>query len=294
MTAAELFYTHLSSGITTVCRAWDVTRTDGAILGFTDHDVDLSFDGVTYLAGGGMTARTFEQSTGLAVDNSEAIGVLSDQSITEEDINGGRFDAAPVRFWQVNWKDPSQRVLIFRGTLGEIERSSVGFRAELRGLSEALNRERGHVFQAACSAVLGDKRCKLNTDDVAYSVVASVEQVVGGGVITFSDLGVFADRWFERGAFEVVSGDASGFTTVIKNDRSVDGARQIELWDPVPRNLRVSDSVRLIAGCDKRIETCRSKFSNTLNFRGFPSIPGDDWLVSYPKSGGDNDGGSLR
>nr|WP_325048889.1 phage BR0599 family protein [Rhodophyticola porphyridii] len=52
--------------------------------------------------------------------------------------------------------------------------------------------------------------------------------------------------------------------------------------------------IRLEAGCDKRMETCRLKFNNLLNFRGFPDIPGDDWLMSYPARTNARDGGSRR
>jgi len=41
---------HLETGFTTVCRCWSILRTDGVKLGFTDHDVDLVFDGLTYRA----------------------------------------------------------------------------------------------------------------------------------------------------------------------------------------------------------------------------------------------------
>ncbi|MDE5056044.1 phage BR0599 family protein [Wolbachia endosymbiont of Drosophila bicornuta] len=30
----------------------------------------------------------------------------------------------------------------------------------------------------------------------------------------------------------------------------------------------------ILAGCDKTFPTCRSKFNNTVNFRGEPYIPG--------------------
>ena len=53
------------------------------------------------------------------------------------------------------------------------------------------------------------------------------------------------------------------------------------------------DMVRIEAGCDRRAETCRLKFNNFLNFRGFPHIPGEDWVMSYPVSSARNDGGSL-
>ncbi|NQZ73937.1 MAG: DUF2163 domain-containing protein, partial [Dinoroseobacter sp.] len=77
---------HLKTGLTTVCRAWALTRKDGTVLGFTDHDRDLTFDGIVFRAGGGMTARAVESGNGLAVDNSEAQGVLNHSSIRAEDI----------------------------------------------------------------------------------------------------------------------------------------------------------------------------------------------------------------
>lgn len=42
--------------------------------------------------------------------------------------------------------------------------------------------------------------------------------------------------------------------------------------------------------CDQRFETCRDLFSNTENFRGFPHMPGNDFVLSGPAASG-NDGG---
>ena len=99
---ANLF-AHLSTGVTTLCRCWRLTRADGRVHGFTDHDGDLGFDGTLFHAGAGLSARTLEQTTGLAVDNSEALGVLSDVGVREADILAGRFDGAEVLCWRVNW-----------------------------------------------------------------------------------------------------------------------------------------------------------------------------------------------
>ena len=41
------------------------------------------------------------------------------------------------------------------------------------------------------------------------------------------------------------------------------------------------------------METCRLKFNNFMNFRGFPHVPGEDWLMAYPGEGQPLDGGSL-
>ena len=91
----------------------------------------------------------------------------------------------------------------------------------------------------------------------------------------------FAPRWFERGVLKVEQGKAAGLSALIKNDR-VPGAgrRELVLWEAPAIALQPGDRVRLIAGCDKRGATCRLKFDNYLNFRGFPHLPAEDWLMA--------------
>jgi len=291
--SAAALYAHLEGGATTVCRAWTVVRTDGTVLGFTDHDRDLVIEGVTCRADTGMTARALQQTTGLAVDNSEAVGALSDASVTEADLLAGRYDGAEVRAWLVNWAEPEERVEQFRGSLGEIVRAGGSFRAELRGLSDALNRPQGFAYQSNCSAVLGDSRCRFDSSQPGYFVTRAVETVEEGRSFRFATFAGFDDRWFEYGRFEVMSGAAAGLVGVVRTDRQEGAGRRIDLWQAIPAGIAAGDSVRIIAGCDKAAATCRAKFANFLNFRGFPHIPGEDWLASYPVSGSTKTGGSL-
>lgn len=293
MSAAALS-AHLKTGVTTVCRAWTVTRRDGVVLGFTDHDRDLAFDGITFRASTGLTARALEQSTGLAVDNAEAIGALSDTSIREADIAAGLYDGAGVRSWLVNWADVSERRQTFKGSIGEIERQGPGFRAELRGLAEALNQPKAVVYQKPCAAVLGDKRCKVETLEPGMSLETTLVAVEGGTVLTCPAAPVFPMGWFARGRVTVLDGAGRGAVGIVKRDRDVAGQRVIDLWEMLSAGLAPGDRVRVEPGCDKRLQTCRDKFDNLPNFRGFPDIPGEDWLVSYPVRAGVNDGGSLR
>ncbi|MEY8838991.1 DUF2163 domain-containing protein, partial [Cribrihabitans sp. XS_ASV171] len=153
------FRAHVESGVTTLCRAWAIRRADGVQHGFTDHDRDLTFDGVTFRADSGLTALTLDQSTGLSVDNTEALGALSDAGLSDAEIEAGRLDGAEVLAWLVNWAAPEQRWLKFRGHIGELRRSGGAFQAELRGLTDALNRPLGRVYQKPCTAVLGDGAC---------------------------------------------------------------------------------------------------------------------------------------
>jgi len=287
------FQAHLDTGITSVCRCWAVVRRDGMSYGFTDHDQALAFEGIDFKADSGLTAKALQQTSGLAVDNTEALGALTDAAITEEDIAAGRFDGAEVRAWLVNWADLSQRTLQFRGTIGELQRSGGAFQAELRGLTEALNQPQGRVYQKPCMAVLGDADCRFAFDVPGYVTELAIETVEEARLFRFAAFGGFDARWFESGRFVVLSGAATGLVGVVKNDRQTAEHREIELWEALRAEIATGDLVRIEAGCDKRAKTCRLKFQNLLNFRGFPDIPGEDWLMSYPTSGGVNTGGSL-
>lgn len=285
---------HLQSGVTTVCRAWAITRGDGATFGFTDHDRNLDFDGIIFKADTGLTASALQQATGLSVDNSEALGALSDAAVTDADIEAGRFDGADVRAWLVNWADVAQRHLLFRGTIGELRRGNGAFNAELRGLTEALNRPLGRVYQKPCTAVLGDATCRFDTHQPGYAADLVVEQVEARSRFRFAGLTGFGPGWFERGVLIGQSGACSGLRGLIKRDLFEDGARVIELWAPMRAEIAPGDAIRLVAGCDKRMETCRLKFDNLVNFQGFPDVPGESWLMVQPGQAGALSGGSRR
>ena len=293
MTGRQDLLDHLGQGATTVCRAWMVQRRDGVTYGFTDHDRDFAFDGVTFKASTGMTARVLQQTTGLSVDNSEAIGALSDAAIDEADLAAGRFDGAEVRSWLVNWANTGQRIEQFRGNFGEITRSAGAFRAELRGLTDRLNQPQGRVYQRSCAAVLGDARCGVDLAQPGYRATGVIAGFDAMGRMQFAGVGGFDDRWFERGRMVVQSGAAQGLVGMIKSDRVAGLGRVVDLWHALGAALVVGDAVQLEAGCDRMAQTCRGKFANFLNFQGFPHIPGEDWLTSYPVSTRPNDGGSL-
>lgn len=292
MKLSEEMQAHLASGVTTLCRCWSLTRTDGVRMGFTDHDGDLVFGGMRYGAQTGLTAMALQQGTGLSVDNTEAMGALSDAAISEADIEAGRYDGAQVECWLVNWADVSQRTLQFRGSIGELRRSGGAFEAELLGLTDLLNRPQGRVFQKPCGAVLGDVACGVDLDRPGYQVQAVVRSVQETR-IGFDLLDGFEEGWFQRGVLEVLDGPATGLRGMIKKDALVPDSRQVTLWAQLRADLSVGDTVRLTAGCDKRMETCRFKFKNLLNFQGFPDIPGNDWTVAVPSSASAT-GGSRR
>ena len=75
MSVAEL-YAHLATGQTHVAQCWSIRRRDGVVYGFTDHDRMLAFDGIDFVADSGMSAKALSSTTGLSVNNTEALGLL--------------------------------------------------------------------------------------------------------------------------------------------------------------------------------------------------------------------------
>jgi uncharacterized phage protein (TIGR02218 family) len=289
--SADALYAHLATGCTTVCHLWQVTRTDGTVMGFTDHDSSIVLDGVTFRAETGLTAQALQQTTGLAVDNTEAVGALSSVAIAEGDIAAGRFDDAAVVAWLVNWQDLTQRICLFRGHFGEITHGDGVFGVELRGLTDKLNQPQGRTFHRLCGAVLGDQRCGVNLGSPEFRHEELLVSPVLGEVI-LTGATSFAGNWFGHGTVQIMTGAAQGMRSLIKADIAEPAGRRLILWENLAVMAMPGDLIRVTAGCDRLMKTCVAKFDNLLNFRGFPHIPGDDWLTSYPVSSTQNTGGS--
>lgn len=288
------FQAHLNSGTTTLCHCWKLTRHDDLVLGFTDHDEDVSFGGVIFERTAGMSASSIESSSGLAVDNLDVAGALNSESLTEEDLASGLYDDADVEIWRVNWAAPSQRVLMRKGNLGEVARGRTGFRAEIRGLAHKLGQPIGRIYQFTCDAAVGDSRCTVNLSTTAYEGAATINDVKDQRIIEVSGLDAFASDWFARGVMTFTSGANAGRAFEVRGHINNGATATLELWQPASDTIAVGDDLTVTAGCDKSFATCRAKFSNGVNFRGFPLMPGNDFVTSYPRRGDGHSGGSLQ
>lgn len=282
----------LDSGVTTLCQCWTLRRRDGVVQGFTDHDGDLVIDDVTCVAGTGFTASEATSRFDLAVDGAEIAGALSDTSLLEADLAAGRYDAASVETWLVDWSDVSLRVLTARATLGEVRREGAAFTAELRGLADALAQDSGRLYTARCHADLGDARCRIDLASPAFCGDGTVAGIEATSAFVAAGLDGFADGWFTNGRLTWTSGGNAGLSIEIKQHTLVSGQARLSLWQAMPEPVASGDGFTITAGCDKQFATCRDRFANAVNFRGFPHIPGNDFVIAAAKAGAGNDGRS--
>jgi uncharacterized phage protein (TIGR02218 family) len=276
---------HLRSGATTLCWCWRLTRRDGVVFGFTDHDTPLTFDGTAFEASAGFTASDIKDGVGLSVDNLEVTGALSSATLTDNDLAAGRYDDARVEIFRVNWADVSQRVLMRSGSLGEVRRAGSSFAAEVRGLQHYLQQPKGRLFQMTCDADLGDARCTVNLASATYRGTATIASVITARKFTVSGLSAYAHDFFSRGLAAFTTGPAAGIKIEVKAHTNVGGIVTVELWAEAEGPPVIGNTFTVTAGCDKRFATCKTRFANSVNFRGFPSMPGNAFMTKVGRKG---------
>lgn len=279
-----------AAAATTLCHCWRLTRRDGTVLGFTDHDCDLAFAGATFRAATGLDAAQAESAAGFAVAGGEVHGALDDAALSDAELEAGVYDGASVEIWLVDWSDVSRRLLMDIATIGEIRRTEFSFVAELRSLAHRFDEEQGRQFQRNCAADLGDARCGVDLSSSLYSTQATIIASEAGGSFVVAPDADFDAGFFTDGALVAANGERHAIKL---HEKAASGDR-IVLWSASASALAVGVRVTLKAGCDKSPESCAAKFDNIANFRGFPHMPGNDVVASYPNAKGPPmDGGSL-
>ncbi len=164
----------------------------------------------------------------------------------------------------------------------------------MRGLAHELQQPKGRIIQYACDADVGDQRCTLDLDDPDFKGTGALTEVADQRRFEVSGLGSFDQDWLTRGLMTWTSGANDGLKAEVKLHSRRSGVTTLELWQAMANDVEEGDGFTVTAGCDKSFRTCKSKFNNGLNFRGFPHVPGVDFSLTYPKRGGKNDGDSMN
>ncbi len=264
---------HLDGEVTTLATCWKMTRRDGVVMGFTDHDRDVVVTSVTYKATTGITSSAVSASNTLKVDELDIEGMLHSEAITQEDILKGLYDFAEVEVFMVNYLAPADGTLPLRtGWLGEVTLKGNQFVAEIRGLSQALQQPIGSIYSPGCRAALGDSKCKINL--ALYTVFGIVSEVHGLHGVSASGLAQ-AYGYFTAGSVRFVTGANAGVSTEVKYYSN----KRLYFTLPMRESCAVGDTFYVVAGCDKTTVTCKGRFGNIVNFRGEPNVPGTDRML---------------
>ncbi len=280
-------------GAASVALCWRIFRQDGIVLGFTQHDGDLTFGGIVHEAASGFDLGPSHRALPPHPSTTRLLGALRSSKISEHDIAVGLYDQARIETWLVNWQDVTQALLVDGGVMGEIKRSDEGFNVEIRSLADLWQQPRGRFYQALCAADLGDAQCQVALADARFTYRAQVLALEGPqGFIAAN--GGYASGFFTGGLLRFESGANIGAAIDVRAHQSSAQEAKFALWRALPAPISVGDSFAVSAGCDKSVDTCRTRFANLINYRGFPRMPGNDVLMRRVSEGTAGlDGGSL-
>lgn len=267
------------------CQLWKITRLDGTIFGFTSHDEDVTWGGLTYKACKSLQASAIE--TGAFMDapgNLDLKGIITDDTITEADLFGGLFDGAQVEIWRVGWQGDQRPVRLTAGLGGTVTQNDQEF--ELEVLTDRARLEQQALLEtitASCRYLLGSTRCGVDLDSLAAD--STVTAIASRSAYSSSQRRVFYDTaraeasgYWALGEIVWTSGANAGLSSEVKDFE----AGEFILWEPMPYPIAVGDAYTIKPGCDRLAPTCKSKFSNYTNFGGFPDVPGKDALMQTP------------
>lgn len=258
----------------TIAHFLRITRRDGLTLGFAALDRDVLIDGVLYRARPGLTVQALVTSASLDAENLELTVLTDDPDVVVADVRAGLWDNAEFLLFEADYQNPSFGTNVLqRGRMGQARPRGPDIVFELRGLKALLGQAQGEVTSKTCRATLGDARCTV--DLAPYTETGALTAVTSR--LVFADSArAEADDWFVEGVITFTSGANAGTSHKVR----LFAAGQFTLTLPCVFNPEVGDTYSVVAGCQRRLEDCRDKFSNVVNFQGEPHLPGIDELTS--------------
>lgn len=275
----------LESQTTTIAYALRLQRPDGQVFGFTSAAQSVVIGGVTYDATQGLDVSALVVSAGLAVDSAE-LRTLDDGTLfSHADVLGGRWHGTRFVIFRYDWSDPAAGTEpMMAGVIGEVRLMREQVVAELRGLQQYLQQPLGSLSTRTCRARFADhptpvpsNRCGLNA--ASYTHAGSVTAVVSRN--QFSSTLTAVSDYFGEGLLTWTTGANAGLRMKVAAYAQSGGA--VTLMLPMPSDIAPGDQFSVVAGCRKRLQDCRDKFSNVHNFQGEPHRPTLDSLTAAPE-----------
>jgi len=173
-------------------------------------------------------------------------------------------EAVRLRVLQFHRGDSPNGVVLWSGRVVSAKYERRGAVCRLFSVSSeaALSRPcPGRKFQSLCNHKLGDSLCQVDLESEKYTGVVTDAEAA---VITVAGVSSQGPDW------------AVGGTVVWGTERRLVLAPQsgddLTLRLPFPVTP-IGQTVDVYPGCDHLISTCDSKFSNTVNFGGYPFVP---------------------
>lgn len=264
---------HVAGTAHTLCRMLLFVLRDGTSLGITDHNNDIDFDLpeepglVTYSSRSGFRISDVQINPNLDAGSYDVQGPIADV-VTLPQLLGGRWRFATTYLFEVDWKNPTSAADLMKGQVTKTGPSGGEFKFTVQDERHKLTQVVGRTITNQCPRNFPD--CCVN---IAPETNTTIESVTDLLTLTVVDTITAAD--FVGGRITFTSGPLMNIDPI--EIYAVSG-RTLTLFESMPDDPTIGDSVTLKEGCDGTIQMCANRFNNGINHRGFAAVPGNKTL----------------
>lgn len=274
-----------------LCNLWEITRVDGTVYRFTDLDRAVNYEGEQFVPTSGGETSAHEAEEGALARNLELRGFIDDTTILHDDLLAGRFKRAQVTQTCIDWRHPEWGAVYERHFwIADVEYDDRVWVVEMVGLSHLLEQPFGRRVTMDCRHTVGqagpngEPGCigysgdGVDLTDSAYLQSGrTVSSIVKARKVFHTDIPTssgYDDSWWKHGQLTWTSGLNNGLKFDVRASRETNGKIWLEV--PTPFDIAVSDGFSITVGCNWAWSTCKDKFSNSVNYGGYPHLPPTD------------------
>lgn len=242
----------------------------GPAIYLTDHIRSLNIGGNLYLSDSGYEFTGNATESSMTPGTFDLEGILALSGFSRAAVASGALDNAKLFIFATQWNAPTvDQEPISKSILGRTTLKDDRYSIEAMSLIDALNQPIGKTYGATCPKKFGGTEYAGCKKIVAPSA-GTVTSVTDRYIFTDSALAQAAD-YFGAGSVVWTTGNNVGLKSQEVKAFGVGGV--IELYEAFFYPVQVGDQLEITPGCRKRLEDCRDKWNNVLNFGGFTRIP---------------------
>ena len=238
----------------------------------TDYPRDLVMGGHTYQSDSGYEFSGYASEASMSPGVMDLHGIAGIAGISLDQVVSGVFDNARVYAFATSWAAPVEdEEPLGLGFMGKTTLKDDRYTIELMMVIDALNQSTGKTYTAPCPKTFGGQEyagCMVDLGPI--TVTGTITAVTSRSVFQDSARTEAAD-WFGEGTIAFTSGANAGLKPMEIKTYAADGT--ITTHEAFHYPVAVGDAYTMIPGCRKRLEDCRDKWANILNFGGFSWVP---------------------
>jgi uncharacterized phage protein (TIGR02218 family) len=292
LTAAAHLTVNNTNHLVTLFR---IARVDGTILRFSSSDRAIEFEGFSYSPGaapptshaanrGSTQASNAERASELEAGTLDIRTAISSAGITLEDLHSNKYIDAVITEYVVDGRFPwlgaiSTQVFAVESMTWDRETAVANLSTTARKLQD----KQGGLYTRNCRHKLGENDGTVGCFFTVVEDTITVSAVTSRAAFRCTNGVTRATGWSSFGYLEWLTGDNAGDVCNVKQDTQFSGStHDLILELPTHFDIQVGDTAKLAPGCDLRVSTCETKFSQLANFGGFPDVPGNDEIFLTP------------